>query len=183
MTITPKNNLHGFWAAGLFMICLLSSNLFLSVAQAQKAPDPKAKAAPVAPSPAEQAAKQVSTISDQLIKLQMAIEGGHLLSPDEAGQLVSLKYQLQDMLMQSPATPQLDKCLYIAAMLFTEREAYDNAYELYGNLSESFPSTPYGLRAKAQMQRLEKKYGADTFAAYIPLTPAAPATAASAPGK
>jgi hypothetical protein len=109
--------------------------------------------------------KIVDPINAQLSKLMLKIQARALLSPDEAAKLMDIKYQLVDAYTQTPQSALLVKPLYETAIIFSQREAFNDAYELFSTLYQGFPTTPYGLKSKGQMAQLEKRFGADYFAA------------------
>jgi hypothetical protein len=134
--------------------------------------------------------KVVDPLNEQLGKLMVKVESRALLSPDEAGKLVDIKYKLVDALTQYPTSALLVRPLYQAGILFCQRESYNDAYELFSYLAQGFPATPYGLKSKGQIAQLEKRFGADYFAAdgAGPATPlaspaAGAAVSAAAPAK
>jgi hypothetical protein len=151
-----------------------------------------AKKAPAGPDPAAQADAEVKKgldpINDSLTKLMIKVQSRALLSPDEAGQLADLKYKLMDLMSQYPQNAQLTRPVYQAGILFFEREEYNDAYELFNFLAQGFPTTPYGAKAKGQIQQLEKRFGPSYFSvdavSPAPATDAAggtPTASASAP--
>jgi TolA-binding protein len=157
----------------------------------------QAKKKEAGPDPAAQADAEVKKgldpINDGLTKLMIKVQSRALLSPEEAGQLADLKYKLMDLMNQYPQNVQLVKPVYQAGVLFNQREEYDDAYELFNYLAQGFPTNPYGLKAKGQMQQLEKRFGPGYFSvdAVSPApttattggTPATPATPPAAPKK
>jgi hypothetical protein len=127
--------------------------------------------------------KNLDPINDRLTKLMVKIQSRSLLSPDEAGQLVDLKFKLMDIMNQYPQNVLIARPVYQAGVLFSEREEYNDAYELFNYLAQGFPTNPYGAKAKGQVQQLEKRFGASYFsveaAAPSPAsTTASPAAAA-----
>ncbi|WP_373531078.1 hypothetical protein [Vampirovibrio sp.] len=127
------------------------------VAQAAAEADAKAKASEAA------IKKGLDPISLQLTKLLMRVQGRGLLSPAEAGQLVELKYQLLDLMEAYPQNGLLAKPVYQAGTLFTDREAYNDAFEMFNYLAQGYASNPYGAKARGQIQILERKFGANYF--------------------
>ena len=109
--------------------------------------------------------KIVDPINVQLGKLMLKVQSRTLLSPDDAAKLMDIKYQLVDAYTQTPQSALLVKPLYETAIIFSQREAFNDAYELFSTLYQGFPTTPYGLKSKGQMAQLEKRFGADYFAA------------------
>jgi hypothetical protein len=109
--------------------------------------------------------KVVDPINEQLGKLMFKVQSRALLSPEEAGQLSDIKFKLVDALTQYPGNAMLVRPLYEAAILFSQRESYNDAYELYSYLVQGFATTPYGMKSKGQIAQLEKRFGADYFAA------------------
>ncbi len=127
----------------------------------------KKKAAAVDPAATMDAEvkKVVDPINTQLGKLMLKVESRTLLSPADAGQLADIKFKLEDAYTQYPTSTLLVRPLYQAGILFFQREAYNDAYELFSYLVQGFPTTPYGLKSKGQIAQLEKRFGADYFAA------------------
>lgn len=109
--------------------------------------------------------KVVDPINEQLGKLMIKVQSRALLSPEEAGQLVDIKFKLVDALTQYPGNALLVRPLYEAAILFSQRESYNDAYELYSYLAQGFAATPYGMKSRGQIAQLEKRFGAEYFAA------------------
>lgn len=150
------------------------------------------KKAAAAADPSAQADTEIKKVLDplneQLSKLMIKLQSRALLSPEEAGKLVDLKYKLLDLLGQYPQNALLAKPLFQAATLFAQREAYEDAYEMFNNLVQGYATSPYGLKAKGQLQQMDKKFGAGYFAeAALPATtsgtPANGAANASTPKK
>jgi tetratricopeptide (TPR) repeat protein len=140
--------------------------------------DPAAQAAAEAEAKAKAAQaelkKGLTPLATDLTNLMMRIQGRGLLSPEEAGKLVAIKYKLLDLMEQYPQNPLLAKPLYQAGMLFSEREAYNDAFEMFQYLAQGYISNPYGAKAKGQIQMLERKFGANYFSVEMaaPVTPA-----------
>lgn len=144
---------------------------------AQAAADAQAKAA------AEEAQikKGLDPINRDLNKLMVKVESRALLSPNEAGLLVDIKYKLLDLMDQFPQNAMLAKSVYQAGTLFNDREAYNDAFELFNYLALGYASNPYGAKAKGQIQRLERKFGANYFSVEMAApAPSADSTTASA---
>lgn len=129
--------------------------------------------------------KNLEPIAKQLTDLQFKIQSRELLSPKDAGQLAELKYQLLDIVNQNPQNVLIAKPLYQAGIIYSEREEYNDAYELFSYLSQGFPTNPYGGKAKGQIQQLEKRFGPGYFAieaAAASTTNTATAMTAGSPG-
>jgi hypothetical protein len=158
---------------------LISGQLFAGClgfqAEAKKAagPDPAAQAE-------AELKKSLDPVNDQLMKLMIKVQSRALLSPDEAGQLADLKYKLLDMMNQYPQSLQLARPAYQAGVLFTEREEYNDAYELFNYVAKGFTTNPYGLKAKGQIQQLEKRFGPAYFSVEA-VSPTAPTTTSTTP--
>lgn len=164
----------------LVAVCVVAGTVNDIPAQAKK----KAKEADTTVQADAELQKGIEPINTDLTKLMMRLEGRALLSPDEAGKLVDLKYKLLDLVNQHPQNALLAKPLYQAGVIFNQREEYNDAYEMFSHLSTGFPTNPYGLRAKGQIQQLEKRFGADYFVAITPPAEddAATADATAKPG-
>jgi hypothetical protein len=141
----------------------------------------EAKKKAAGPDPAAQAEaelkKTLEPINTELIKLMVKIQSRALLSPGEAGQIAELKYQLLDIINKNPQNALISTPLYQAGVLFSIREEYNDAYEMFNYLAGHFPETSYGTKAKGQIQQLEKRFGAGYFAIEAALSPAAQPTA------
>lgn len=162
--------------------CLLSGTVDPLTALAKKKAKDTAAATVVDPVAEAEAklTKDLTPINDQLTKLLVKIQSRDLLSPADAGKLVDIKYKLLDFLTQSPQSAQLTKPLYQAGVLFVEREEYNDAYEMFNYLGQGFATTTYGMKAKGQMQQLEKRFGPNYFAVEAAVT--TPAPTAAVPG-
>lgn len=164
------------------MLGLLLVGLCLS-ASANLSAEAKKKAA--GPDPAAQAdvevKKGLDPLNEQLTKLMIKVQSRALLSPEDAGKLADIKYKLMDIMDQYPQSAMLAKPVYQAGILFSEREAYTDAYELFNFLAQGFPTNPYGTKAKGQIQQLEKKFGPAYFSAEASATAATAPAAGAAP--
>jgi hypothetical protein len=154
----------------LLMLCVSLGGARDLTAEAKKKSekvDPVAQAAAEAESKAKAAEAEIKKgldpISKQLSKLLIRVQGRGLLSPDEAGQLVELKYQLLDLMEAFPQHGLLAKPVYQAGTLFSDREAYNDAFEMFNYLAQGYASNPYGAKAKGQIQILERQFGANFF--------------------
>jgi hypothetical protein len=129
--------------------------------------DPVAQAAAEAATKAQAAEAEIkkglNPISTELSKLLIRVQGRGLLSPAEAGQLVALKYQLLDLMEAFPQHGLLAKPVYQAGTLFADREAYNDAFEMFNYLAQGYASNPYGAKARGQIQILERQFGANYF--------------------
>jgi hypothetical protein len=184
MRLYPPSHSLGKLSAGL-IVALLALGLGLGPSLNLSAEAKKKAAAAVDPTAKNDAEvkKIVDPLNDQLGKLMLKVEARALLSPDEAGQLVDIKYKLVDAVTQYPQSTLLVRPLYQAGILFLQRESFNDAYELFSNLAQGFPTTPYGLKSKGQITQLEKRFGADYFAADVAAPPAgAPGATAVAGG-
>lgn len=178
MRFYPSQNL-GKLSVGL-IVALLALGLGLGPSLNLSAEAKKKAAAAVDPTAKNDAEvkKIVDPLNDQLGKLMLKVESRTLLSPEDAGQLADIKYKLVDTLTQYPQSALLVRPLYQAGILFFQRESFNDAYELFSYLAQGFPTTPYGLKSKGQITQLEKRFGADYFAADGAAPPAAaPGTA------
>ena len=169
----------------LALACLFSGGVEPLTALAKKKAKSQEAAAPAVDPVAEAEArlsKELVPLDAQLTKLLMKVQGRYLLSPEEAGQLVEIKYKLLDLLSQNPKSPQLGKPLYQAGILFTQREEYNDAYEMFNYLAQGFSNSQYGIKAKGHMLQMEKRFGPDYFAVEASVTSSAlaPATPAAA---
>ncbi len=159
----------------LAMLCLVAGifgdSSALAATKKKKGDDGAAKAE-------AEMQKNLEPITEQLGKLMVKIQSRSLLSPNEAGQLVDIKYKLMDMMDQHPQNALLAKPIYQAGILFSERESFNDAYELFNYVAQGFPATQYGAKAKSQIQQLEKRFGNS----YFSVEAATPPSAASATG-
>ena len=139
------------------------------------------KKAAAGPDPAIQAEaelkKNLEPITKQLTDLLFKIQSRELLSPKDAGQLAELKYQLLDIVNQNPQNVLIAKPLYQAGIIYSDREEYNDAYELFSYLAQGFPTNPYGGKARGQIQQLEKRFGPGYFAIEAAAAPASTASA------
>lgn len=161
----------------LALVCLVSTSAEPLTAAAKKKKDKEAPSAPAVDPVAEAEAKltkELAPVDDQLTKLLMKVQSRHLLSPQEAGQLVQIKYRLLDFITKNPQSPQLGKPLYQAGVLFSQREEYNDAYEMFNYLAQGFPATQYGMKARGLIQQMEKRFGTAFFAVEAAVTPPAP---------
>jgi hypothetical protein len=161
----------------LVLLCLIIGSVDPITAEAAKK---KGGADPAAQAEAE-FKKNLEPLTQDLDKLMIKIESRSLLSPDEAGKLAELKYKLLDAMNQSPQNVLIAKPVYQAGVLFTEREAFNDAFELFSFLATNFPANPYGAKARGQIQRLNKRFGPDYFIVEttVPPAPADPSQAKS----
>ena len=164
-----------------FMSATLILGLGLSPALNLSA-DAKKKGAVAAGAADAEVKKVTDPINEKLGKLMVKVQSRALLSPEEAGALIDIKFKLLDALTTYPGNAQLARPLYEAGILFNQREAYNDAYELFSYLATGYAATPYGLKSKGQIAQLEKRFGADYFAAdgAGAAEPAADPTAAAA---
>ncbi len=135
--------------------------------------------------------KGLDSVTKDLNALMINVQARKLFSPAEAGKLVDIKYKLLDMMEQFPQNAMLAKPVYQAGTLFTEREAYNDAFELFNYLAQGYTTNPYGAKAKGQIQQLERRFGANYFSvemaapapvvAGTPPATAVPATASTPP--
>lgn len=171
----------------LLSLCFTGLGDLTAEAQKKKAAkvDPVAQAAAEAEAKAKAEAAEVKKgldpIATQLTKLLMRVQGRGLLSPEEAGQLVDMKYKLLDLMDQFPQNAALAKPVYQAGTLFVDREAYNDAFEMFNYLAQGYASNPYGAKAKGQIQILERKFGANYFSVEMATPAPAPETASATP--
>jgi hypothetical protein len=143
----------------VFCFCIgITGNLTAEAKKKAAGPDPAAQAD-------AEVKKGVDPLNEQLTKLMIKVQSRALLSPEDAGKLADIKYKLQDLMDQYPQSVLLSKPIYQAGILFSEREEYNDAYELFNFLAQSFPTNPYGTKAKSQIQQLEKRFGPAYFSA------------------
>ena len=149
--------------------------------------DPAAQAAAEAEAKAKAAEaelkKGLDSVTKDLNDLMVKVQSRTLFSPSEAGKLVDIKYKLLDLMDQFPQNPMLAKPVYQAGTLFTDREAYNDAFELFNYLAQGYMSNPYGAKAKGQIQQLERRFGANYFSVEMATpVPTADGATASATG-
>lgn len=133
----------------------------------------KDSAADAAAQAAAQLQKTLDPISKQLDDLMAKVQGRALFSPQDAGVLGNIKYQLMDLMNDHPRDIQMAKPVYEAAVIYSQREEYNDAYELFTYVSDHFPTSPYGLKAHAMVADLQRKLGADYFPKDDVIDPAA----------
>lgn len=105
--------------------------------------------------------KTLEPMNKTLAQLIVKAQSRALFSPKESGELVDIKYQLLDLMKDNTTNPLLIKPVYQAAVLCNQREQFDDAMDLYNFLIANFADSPYGLRAKGELQLLKKQIGAD----------------------
>lgn len=79
------------------------------------------------------------------------------------GKLTEIKHSLLTLMVDYPKTTPLAKPVYDAAQVFKTREQWDDAYDFYNYLLTNYPQSPYGIQAKAEIERLKKKLGPTYF--------------------
>lgn len=145
--------------------------------------DPAAQAAAEAEAKSKAAEAEIqkglAPITAQLTQLMTRIQGRGLFSPKEAGELVTLKYKLLDLMEKFPQHTALARPVYQAGTLFVDREAYNDAFEMFNYLAQGYVGNPYGAKAKGQIQILERQFGANYFsvemaASSVPANASAP---------
>ncbi|MBY0405917.1 MAG: hypothetical protein K2X66_18585 [Cyanobacteria bacterium] len=117
--------------------------------------------------------KALTPITKIIDDLLSKVQSHYLFSPKDSGQLTTLKFQLLDLMKDNPTNPLLTKPIYQAATIYGQREQYGDSMDLYTFLVTNFPDTPYGLRAKMDLEQIKKQSGMDT---------STPAPATAAPG-
>ncbi len=169
-----------FWM--LFLVISLGNALTQDfTAEAAK---PKAVAVDPAAGGDADLKKMLDPITVDLLKMLSSVDARALLSPTDEAKLVDIKFKLMDAMDQAPTNVLLVKPVYLAGLLFANRESFNDAHDLFGFLATGFPTNSYGLKAKVQMQQMEKQLGADYFgiaAAPVTATAGAPGTPASTP--
>lgn len=150
----------------LVVVCLALLNGQDLTAEAAKKKGKKAAAGPDPAAVAAETLKKDLEPLDTLIQaMQTKIQSRNLLSPEEAGKLVDIKQGLLVIIEQHPQNPTVARTVYQAGMLFSQREEFSNAYEMFSFLAASFPGQAYGIKAKAQLQQLETRFGPEQFLA------------------
>lgn len=174
---------------GFILLGLVNGHDLTAEAKKQAAKvDPAAQAAAEAEAKTKAIEAEIQTaltpLNKQLTALMMRVQARGLFSPEEAAQLVEIKYKLLDLIDQYPQNPSLAKPIYQAGTLFVERESYNDAFELFNYLAQGYSGLSYGAKAKGQIQQLEKQFGASYFsvelAAPAPTTPTASASTPTA---
>lgn len=110
------------------------------------------------------------TIDDLLAKVQ----SHYLFSAKDNDALVTLKYQVLDIIKDNPTNPLVMKPVYQTAVIYNKREQFIDAYDLFTFISANFPDTPYGQRAKGEITKMKKQLGEDYFPVDTPTPPADP---------
>ena len=107
--------------------------------------------------------KTLEPIATQLDELMAKMQARALFSPQDAGVLGKIKYQLVDLMYANPKDDQMAKPVYQAAVLYTDREDYNDAYELFSYVSSKYPKTPYAQKSLMKLGELERRLGANYF--------------------
>lgn len=116
--------------------------------------------------------KTLEPMAKSLDALMGKVQSHMLFSPKDSGALLSLKFQLMDLMKDNPNNPLLVKPLFQAGVIYAGREQFIDSYEMFNYLTTNFPDNPYGIRAKSEIQQLKKLLGENYFATEGP--PAAP---------
>jgi hypothetical protein len=80
------------------------------------------------------------------------------------GKLTEIKHSLLALMMEYPKTTPLAKPVFDAAQVFKSREQWDDAYDFFNFLLANYPTTPYGLQSKVEIERMKKTLGPTYFA-------------------
>lgn len=107
--------------------------------------------------------KALEPIQEELKTLLDKMQGRSLFSPEDAGELGTIKYTLMDLLHQYPDSQLLAKPVFQTATVYSHRQDYQDAYELYQYVKTQFPENPYGVKSKQSIDQLRKKLGEDTI--------------------
>ncbi len=107
--------------------------------------------------------EKLAPLSDTLNELLKKKESKTLFSPEDAGKLAEVKYQLIDMIIENPDTSLIAKPAYQAGVLYAFREEFTDAYEVFSFLNSRFPREPYGVKARIRIAEMKKKMGEDYF--------------------
>lgn len=150
-------------ALALLMAVIFWQGAALCPADAKKKKDAGVDVAAEAAKQEAALKKELDPVNKQINDLMVKMQSRGLFSPTDAGKLTSVRFKLFDIISQYPAQPILAGPAYQAGLLLSEREEFHNAYELFSFVAESFPQHAYGLKAKSQIQQLERRLGANYF--------------------
>lgn len=127
----------------------------------------------------------VTPIEKILTTLSVKLQSRGLFSPQDAGQLADTKMKIFDLMSQYPTQPMIVRPVYQAGMILSDRGEYEDSYELLSFLSTQHGQTPYGIKAKAKMQQLERQLGPNFFPPppVVEPTPGAETGKGAAPAK
>lgn len=137
-------------------VVLFSGNAWAARKQKDNAAEDAAKAA-------AELAKTLEPLNKTLEQLSAKSQAHALFSPEDAGKLGKIKYQLLDLIYAHPKDDQLARPVYQAAVLYSDREEYHDAYELFGYVSERYPKTPYAMKSKMKIGELQRMLGSGYF--------------------
>ena len=151
-----RHHLFRRFLGAIVLVCLVCFGALSPVEAAKKKKGDSAKAE-------AELKKTLDPLAKQLNDLTVKMQGRLLFSPKDAGELFKVKYQLVDLMNEHPTSPLIAKPVYQAGVLFQAREEFTDAYELFGFLANQFPASPYGIKARGQIQQLEKRFGPDHF--------------------
>jgi hypothetical protein len=111
--------------------------------------------------------KTLEPLQTTLTDLMKKVQNRYLFSVKEADKLSEAHASLSDLMNQYPTHALLVKPAYEAAVILAQREQYLDAYQCLQFVATQFPQSPYGLKAKIQLHKLEKQLGADYFSADV----------------
>ena len=98
----------------------------------------------------------IAEMSDTIDSLTKKIYGRALLSPQDNEKLISIKIQLDNQMLASPAT-ELAPLYYKAGNVYKLRDMKPEAIECYQTILENFSDTALAPKARAALEQLGVK--------------------------
>ncbi|MDH4378323.1 MAG: hypothetical protein QE263_00240 [Vampirovibrionales bacterium] len=119
--------------------------------------------------PSEEEVKAaVQPVQQRVVQLLGKIQSRLLFTPKDNEALEEVKWQVMDLVAQYPDSPLMVQPVYQAAVLFSRREWHQDAYDLFSHLTTAYPDSPMTPKAQLELNKLSKRFGADTFAVASP---------------
>lgn len=143
--------------AGMFFLSSLST----SMAQSSKKGNDKQTSEAALNEGLDEIKKSISELAKK-------VYSGGLFSPKDNNKLIDVKVKLNDLWSKNPTNKELAKPFYDTALIFKEREMFDDAKEFLKIVIESFPpgeeteeGTPgidYSAKAQIMLKKIEKDH-------------------------
>ena len=119
--------------------------------------------------PSEEEVKAaVQPVQQKVVQLLAKIQSRLLFTPKDNEALEEVKWQVMDLVAQYPDSPLMVQPVYQAAVLLSRREWYQDAYDLFSHITTTYPDNPMTPKAQLELNKLSKRFGADTFAVAAP---------------
>jgi hypothetical protein len=116
--------------------------------------------------------KALDPVVQELTPLTQKSTAHALFSPEEDSQAQDVKMKLLDLIKDYPTSELLVRPVFEAGRLFRAREMYDDAFDFYNYIQTNFPTSPYALQSKVEIQRMKQQLG-DQYFIEPPAQPAA----------